>query len=112
MDLYVPCCISAEELFCQFLFNGFHQVLELLGSITDGSMHQFTILPEQVNPRNALVSKQRKYFTLRVWIQRESELLPFVVFLQIGIRMLPTDDQQLEIRIVLVLRPQHLLHLS
>lgn len=46
-----------KELFCQLFFNGFHQVLELLGSITDGSMHQLAVFSEQVNPRNALVGK-------------------------------------------------------
>ena len=100
MDLYVLCCISAEELFGQFLFNAFHQVLELFGGITDGSMHQLAVFSEQVNPRNALVGKQGEYFTLGVWIQREGEFLPFVVLLQIGIRMLPPNHQQLEVRII------------
>ena len=61
---------------------------------------------------NALVGKEREYFTLGVGIKREREILPLVVFSQVGIRMLPAYYQQLEFRVVFIFGIQRFLNIS
>lgn len=55
-------------------------------------MNQLTVFPEQIRSGNCLVGKKREDFPFRVRIERKAELLPFIVFFQFRICMLPTDN--------------------
>ena len=55
-------------------------------------MNQLTVFSEQICSGDCLVGKKRKNFPFRVRIEWEAELLPFIVFFQLCIRMLPTDN--------------------
>ena len=55
-------------------------------------MNQLTVFPEQIRSGNCLVGKKREDLPFRVRIERETEFLPFIVFFQFCIRMLPADN--------------------
>ena len=55
-------------------------------------MNQLTVFPEQIRSGDCLVGKKREDFPFRIRIERETELLPFIIFFQFRIRMLPADN--------------------